>query len=75
MLLSGNGYRESLRRYQPRVYVDGRLIESVAGEPSLAPGLRDAGATPASTEMALFEWLKHADHPAFRTVLPLGKEY
>lgn len=47
MLLSGNSYRESPRRYPPRVYVDGRPIESVADEPSLAPGLCDAGATPA----------------------------
>jgi len=37
--------------------------------------LRDAGATLASAEMALFEWLKHADHPAFRTILSLVKEY
>lgn len=37
--------------------------------------LRDAGATPASTEMALFEWSKHADHPAFRTILSLVKAY
>lgn len=37
--------------------------------------LRDAGATPASAEMALFEWLKHADHPAFRTILSLVKAY
>lgn len=37
--------------------------------------LRDAGATPASAEMALFEWAKHADHPAFRTILSLVKAY
>ena len=45
MLLSGNGYRESLRRYKPRVYVDGRLIESVADAPSLAPGINAVALT------------------------------
>ncbi|MGQ0655847.1 MAG: 4-hydroxyphenylacetate 3-hydroxylase N-terminal domain-containing protein, partial [Betaproteobacteria bacterium] len=39
MLMSGEAYRESLRRTRPRVYVDGRAIESVADEPSLAPGV------------------------------------
>jgi len=37
--------------------------------------LREAGATPASAEMALFEWAKHADHLAFRTILSLVKAY
>ena len=45
MLLSGNNYRESLRRYHPRVYVDGRQIESVADEPSLAPGVNAVALT------------------------------
>jgi 4-hydroxybutyryl-CoA dehydratase / vinylacetyl-CoA-Delta-isomerase len=39
MLMSGNDYRESLRRYRPRVYVNGSRVESVADEPSLAPGV------------------------------------
>ena len=38
-LMSGNDYRASLRRLHPTVYVDGRLIESVADEPALAPGI------------------------------------
>ncbi len=38
-LMSGDQYRESLRRYQPVVYVDGHLVESVADEPSLKPGV------------------------------------
>ena len=38
-LMSGDEYRESLRRYHPVVYVDGRLVESVADEPSLKPGV------------------------------------
>ena len=39
MLISGNSYRESLRRYKPNVYVNGRKIESVADEPDFAPGV------------------------------------
>ena len=39
MLMSGNDYRESLRRYKPTVYVDGRKVESVADDPALAPGV------------------------------------
>ena len=39
MLMSGHDYRESLRRYSPRVFVSGRLVESVVDEPLLAPGV------------------------------------
>ena len=39
-LMSGADYRESLRQYRPRVFVDGRAIDSVADEPALAPGVR-----------------------------------
>ena len=45
MLMSGQDYRESLRRYQPRVYVNGRQIESVADEPLLAPGVNSIALT------------------------------
>jgi 4-hydroxybutyryl-CoA dehydratase/vinylacetyl-CoA-Delta-isomerase len=38
-LMSGNDYRESLRRFKPVVYVDGRRIESVVDEPALHPGI------------------------------------
>lgn len=37
--MDGDGYRESLRRLTPVVYVDGRRVDSVADEPSLAPGI------------------------------------
>ncbi len=37
--------------------------------------MRDCGARAVSAEMVLFEWLKHADHPAFRSVLKLVKNY
>jgi len=39
MLMSGNDYRESLRRLRPRVYVNGAEVASVADEPLLAPGV------------------------------------
>jgi 4-hydroxybutyryl-CoA dehydratase/vinylacetyl-CoA-Delta-isomerase len=39
VLMSGNDYRESLRRYRPKVYVNGREVRSVADEPQLAPGV------------------------------------
>ncbi|TFZ07697.1 4-hydroxyphenylacetate 3-hydroxylase family protein [Ramlibacter humi] len=38
-LMSGDGYRESLRRLKPVVYVDGQLVRSVADEPALRPGV------------------------------------
>src|SRR5258708_6019315 len=43
MLMSAAEYRESLRRYRPNVYVDGRQVTSVADEPSLAPGVNAIG--------------------------------
>ena len=45
MLMTSGDYRESLRRYSPRVFVDGRRVESVADEPSLAPGIAGVGVT------------------------------
>jgi Aromatic ring hydroxylase len=45
MLMSGAEYRDSLRRYAPRVFVDGRRIDSVADEPALAPGIAAIGIT------------------------------
>ncbi|MBL8397913.1 MAG: 4-hydroxyphenylacetate 3-hydroxylase [Candidatus Accumulibacter sp.] len=38
-LLTGDDYRESLRRYHPTVYVDARRIDSVADAPELQPGI------------------------------------
>ncbi len=38
-LMSGDEYRESLRRLHPVVYVDGRRIDGVADEPMLRPGV------------------------------------
>ena len=55
MLISGDNYRDSLRRYKPQVYVNGRKIESVADEPSLAPGVNAVALT---YDFALREQLK-----------------
>jgi len=38
-------YMESLRKLKPKVYVDGRLIESIPDEPSLIPGVNNVGLT------------------------------
>ncbi len=45
MLMSGQDYRESLRRYQPRVFINGRQVESVADELLLAPGVNGVALT------------------------------
>ena len=45
MLMSAAGYRESLRAYKPRVFINGTRIESVADEPLLAPGIAGVGVT------------------------------
>jgi len=37
--MSGDDYRESLRRYRPRVFVDGHRIDSVADARELRPGI------------------------------------
>jgi len=45
MLMTAADYRDSLRRYTPRVFVDGDRIDSVADEPRLAPGIAGVGVT------------------------------
>ena len=45
MLMTAADYRESLRAYRPRVYVEGDLVESVADEPRLKPGIAAIGVT------------------------------
>jgi 4-hydroxybutyryl-CoA dehydratase/vinylacetyl-CoA-Delta-isomerase len=42
-LMSSADYRESLRRYRPTVYLDGRRVDSVADEPGLRPGVQALG--------------------------------
>jgi 4-hydroxybutyryl-CoA dehydratase/vinylacetyl-CoA-Delta-isomerase len=50
MLMSAEAYRESLRRLQPTVFVDGERVGSVADAPQLAPGVAAVAKT---YEMAL----------------------
>lgn len=38
-LMSGQDFRDSLRKYKPTVYVDGQLVESVADAPAFQPGI------------------------------------
>jgi 4-hydroxybutyryl-CoA dehydratase/vinylacetyl-CoA-Delta-isomerase len=45
MLMSGQDYRDSLRRYRPRVFISGRQIESVVDELLLAPGVNGVALT------------------------------
>ena len=45
MLMNAADYRESLRAYKPRVFVNGSVVESVADEPLLAPGVNAVGIT------------------------------
>ena len=45
MLMSGNDYRASLRKYKPVVYVDGRRVESVVDDAALAPGVNAVALT------------------------------
>ncbi|WP_018162105.1 4-hydroxyphenylacetate 3-hydroxylase family protein [Smaragdicoccus niigatensis] len=43
--MSAAEYRESLRAYKPRVFVDGQVVDSVADSPALAPGIAAIGVT------------------------------
>ncbi len=45
MLMNAADYRDSLRRYSPRVFVNGERVDSVADAPSLAPGVAAVGVT------------------------------
>lgn len=45
MLMDAAGYRESLRAYQPRVFVGGQRVESVTDEKLLLPGINGIGVT------------------------------
>jgi 4-hydroxybutyryl-CoA dehydratase / vinylacetyl-CoA-Delta-isomerase len=45
MLMSSEQYRESLRERKPTVYLNGKLVSSVADEPLLEPGVNAIGLT------------------------------
>jgi 4-hydroxybutyryl-CoA dehydratase/vinylacetyl-CoA-Delta-isomerase len=59
MLMDAAGYRESLRRYRPRVFVNGSAVESVADEPLLAPGIAGVGVT--------YDFARQPEHAALMT--------
>lgn len=52
MLMSSADYRESLRRYSPKVFVNGDRVDSVADEPRFASGINAVGT---SYDFALME--------------------
>jgi len=45
MLMTSSEYHESLRAYKPRVFINGRAVESVPDEPLLEPGINAVGVT------------------------------
>ncbi len=45
MLMTAADYRESLRRYRPRVYLRGEAVASVADAPAFLPGINAIGLT------------------------------
>ncbi len=55
MLMTAKDYRDSLRRYSPRVFIDGQAVASVADEPKLFPGINAVGIT-----YELAHWPEHA---------------
>ncbi|MCC8978254.1 4-hydroxyphenylacetate 3-hydroxylase family protein [Bradyrhizobium acaciae] len=59
MLMTAADYRESLRRYKPRVFVNGEAVASVADEPLLAPGVAGVGVT--------YDFAHRAEHAPIMT--------
>ena len=45
MLMNAQAYRDSLRAYKPRVFINGEQVESVADDPRLLPGINGVGVT------------------------------
>lgn len=45
MLMTAADYRDSLRKYNPTVFVNGTRVDCVADEPLLAPGIAGVGVT------------------------------
>ncbi len=68
MLMTAEQYRESLRGYAPRVFVDGHEVVSVADEPSLAPGIAAIGVTYDFAHQASYREVMTASTPDGRTV-------
>jgi 4-hydroxybutyryl-CoA dehydratase/vinylacetyl-CoA-Delta-isomerase len=60
-LMSGDDYRESLRRLKPRVFVDGRRVESVVDDAMLQPGINAIALT--------YDYGLSPDHAAIMTAV------
>lgn len=60
-LMSGADYRESLRRYHPTVFIDGRRVEQVADEPALRPGVNAIALT--------YDYALRPDHRRLMTAI------
>lgn len=61
--------------YDTRIVVDAVGSRREADSAAAIARMLAAGAGQVSTEMLLFEWLANADHPGFRKILALVKNY
>jgi 4-hydroxybutyryl-CoA dehydratase/vinylacetyl-CoA-Delta-isomerase len=69
MLMSAQDYRDSLRRYRPRVFVDGRQVDSVADERAFQPGINAVALTYDFAQQTRYAPLMTAvQHTSGRTV-------
>ena len=68
MLMSAEQYRQSLRAYKPRVFVDGLAVDSVADSGELAPGIAAIGVTYDLALQPQYAELMTATNTAGRTV-------
>ena len=68
MLMSAEQYRQSLRAYKPRVFVDGLAVDSVADSAELAPGIAAIGVTYDLALQPQYAELMTATNTAGRTV-------
>ncbi|MEX0693057.1 MAG: 4-hydroxyphenylacetate 3-hydroxylase N-terminal domain-containing protein [Rhodospirillales bacterium] len=69
MIRSLAEYRDSLRPFKPRVFIDGRRIESVADEPLLQPGINAIGVTyDMASDPALAPLMKAVEQETGKTV-------
>jgi len=59
MLMDAAAYRESLRAYNPRVFINGQRVERVADEPLLTPGINGVGVT--------YDFAHYPEHQAIMT--------
>ena len=59
MLMTAADYRESLRRYKPRVFINSDLVGSVADDLRLAPGIAGVGVT--------YDFAQAPEHAALMT--------